>query len=60
MCLLPAMLRRKCPGLPSDARRAIESHFAAARNEWVKATTALVTDELEAMVDEESDEETPQ
>lgn len=44
---VPAALKRTCPGLPDEARVAVETLLAAARAEWVKATVALVDDSLE-------------
>ncbi len=50
---VPALLRRKCPGLPADVRAALVAHLTVARNEWVRATAALVTAELEALAEQE-------
>lgn len=53
---VPALLRRKCPKLPADARDVLVAHFAKARNEWVRETTDLVVTGLEAQADEEDEE----
>ena len=39
---LPGQLKKNCPELPDAARDQIMTLLAAARNEWVRATSALV------------------
>jgi phage terminase Nu1 subunit (DNA packaging protein) len=39
---LPSQLKKNCPELPDAARDQIMTLLAAARNEWVRATSALV------------------
>lgn len=43
---LPGMLKRTCPDLPEAARDQVMSTLAAARNEWVARTAALVGERL--------------
>jgi phage terminase Nu1 subunit (DNA packaging protein) len=45
---LPGSLRKACPELPEAARDQVMSAIAAARNEWVKGTAQLLTDQLAA------------
>lgn len=54
---VPAALKRTCPNLPEDARLAVETLLAAARNEWAKATAELVDDTLDVEGDLDEDEE---
>ncbi len=39
---LPSMLKKSCPDLTEAAREQVMTVVAAARNEWVRATEALV------------------
>jgi len=43
---LPGMLRKACPDLPDSAREQIMTVLASARNEWVRATVALITQKV--------------
>lgn len=54
---VPAALKRTCPNLPEDARLAVETLLAAARNEWAKATAELVDDTLDVEGDLDEGEE---
>lgn len=44
---LPGQLKKACPELPDAAREQIMITIAAARNEWVRATTELIVRQLE-------------
>jgi phage terminase Nu1 subunit (DNA packaging protein) len=39
---LPSQLKKNCPDLPDAAREQVMTLIADARNEWVRATSALV------------------
>lgn len=39
---LPSLLKKSCPDLPDSAREQVMTLIAAARNEWVRSTEALV------------------
>lgn len=41
---LPSMLKKSCPDLSESAREQVMAVLADARNEWVRATEALVAD----------------
>lgn len=49
---LPGELRKACPGLPPAAIDQVQTVIAAARNEWVRSTAALVAASLDADDDE--------
>ena len=44
---LPGQLKKACPDLPDAAREQVMSALASARNEWVRATEALVVAKVE-------------
>ena len=44
---LPGQLKKACPELPESTRDVLMTALASARNEWVRATTELVTTKLE-------------
>jgi len=48
---LPGYLRKACPDLPIEARDAIGTVIADARNEWIRATTELAVRRLEEMAE---------
>lgn len=52
---LPGQLRKACPELPPAAVDQVVSVIASARNEWVRATTELVTNRLEEQGDDFAD-----
>jgi phage terminase Nu1 subunit (DNA packaging protein) len=45
---LPGLLKKNCPDLPDAAREQVMTALAAARNEWVRATEALVSTKAQA------------
>jgi phage terminase Nu1 subunit (DNA packaging protein) len=53
---LEGLLRKTAPDLPEEARSAILNALAGARNEWVRATSRLVVEQLDAMDDDDGEE----
>ena len=55
---LEGVLRKAVPDLPDEARTAVSTVIASARNEWIRATERIVIDGIDAMlvVDEDSSE----
>lgn len=53
---LPGQLNKACPDLPDAARDVVMVALASARNEWVRATSALVVANAEADL---TDDKTP-
>lgn len=53
---LEGALRKACPDLPEDARTTVMQVIASARNEWIRSTAKLVTEQVQAMVEAEDDE----
>lgn len=57
---LEGALRKACPDLPDEAKTTVQQVIASARNEWIRSTSSLVADTLDAMTDDEDQEdETP-
>jgi phage terminase Nu1 subunit (DNA packaging protein) len=56
---LEGTLRKACPDLPDEAKTAVLTVIAAARNEWIRSTARLVSDSVDAMVDDDEDEADP-
>jgi phage terminase Nu1 subunit (DNA packaging protein) len=50
---LPGLLKKSCPDLPDSAREQVMVAIAAARNEWVRATEALVLAKAESDSDDD-------
>lgn len=50
-------LRKACPDLPEDARTTVLTVLAGARNEWIRATAKLVSEDIDAMLQAQADEE---
>lgn len=50
-------LRKACPGIDEDVMTTVLQVVAGARNQWIKSTVALVETSLEAMEDDDSDED---
>jgi phage terminase Nu1 subunit (DNA packaging protein) len=50
---LPGLLKKSCPDLPDSAREQVMVAIAAARNEWVRATEALVLAKAESDADDD-------
>ena len=57
---LEGALRKACPDLPDEAKTTVQQVIASARNEWIRSTSTLVTDTVDAMTDDEDQgDETP-
>ena len=57
---LEGAMRKACPDLPDEAKTTVQQVIASARNEWIRSTATLVTDTVDAMTDDEDQEdETP-
>lgn len=56
---LESTLNRDCPTLPDDAKATVLQVIASARNEWIRSTSKLVNETMDA-TDEESDSESSQ
>ena len=48
-------LRKACPDLPEDARAAVLRTLANARNEWIRSTAKLVSDQVDGMNEDQED-----
>lgn len=53
---LEGTLRKACPDLPDEAKAAVLTVIASARNEWIRSTSRLVCDEVDAMADSDDDQ----
>jgi phage terminase Nu1 subunit (DNA packaging protein) len=53
---LEGALRKACPMLPDDAKATVMQVIASARNEWIRSTSKLVSETLDAMAAEDDDE----
>jgi phage terminase Nu1 subunit (DNA packaging protein) len=53
---LEGTLRKACPDLPDDAKAAVLTVIASARNEWIRSASRLVCDEVDAMADGDDDQ----
>jgi phage terminase Nu1 subunit (DNA packaging protein) len=47
---LEGALRKACPDLPDEAKTTVQQVIASARNEWIRATSTLVDDTVDAML----------
>ena len=57
---LEGAMRKACPDLPDEAKTTVQQVIASARNEWIRSTSTLVADTVDAMTDDEDQEdETP-
>ncbi len=57
---LEGAMRKACPDLPDEAKTTVQQVIASARNEWIRSTSTLLTDTVDAMTDDEDQEdETP-
>ena len=52
---LEGTLQKACPDLPEEAKAAVMQVLASARNEWIRATARLVTEQVDAMADADDD-----
>jgi phage terminase Nu1 subunit (DNA packaging protein) len=57
---LPSRLKMAVPELPDAARAMLELTIATARDEWVLATGELVEARLDALADDQADDDTDQ
>ena len=53
---LEGALRKACPTLPDDAKATVMQVIVSARNEWIRSTSKLVNDTIDAMEDEPAPE----
>jgi phage terminase Nu1 subunit (DNA packaging protein) len=51
---LEGVLRKAVPDLPDEAKIAVLKVIANARNEWIRSTESLVSEAIDAMLEEES------
>lgn len=54
---LEGAMRKACPDLPDESKDVIQRVIASARNEWIRATSTLVADSVDAMTDEDAPHE---
>lgn len=52
---LEGALRKACPTLPDDAKATVMQVVASARNEWIRSTSKLVNEAVDAMEDDVED-----
>ena len=43
-------LKKACPDLPEEAKTAIQQVLASSRNEWLRATSSIVAESIDAML----------
>lgn len=54
---LEGVLAKSCPGLPEEAKTAVLTVIADARNEWIKSTAKLVDAAVDEMLAEQDEGE---
>lgn len=54
---LEGAMRKACPDLPDEAKTTVQQVIASARNEWIRSTSTLVADTVDAMTDDEDQED---
>ncbi len=54
---LEGALRKACPDLPDETKTTVQQVIASARNEWIRSTSSLVADTVDAMTDDEDQED---
>lgn len=52
---LEGSLRKACPDLPEEARATVMQVIASARNEWIRSTARLVTEQVDALLESDDD-----
>lgn len=52
---LEGSLRKACPDLPEEARATVMQVIASARNEWIRSTARLITEQVDSLI--ENDDE---
>ncbi|WP_245615309.1 hypothetical protein [Curvibacter gracilis] len=55
---LEGTLQKACPDLPEEAKAAVMQVLASARNEWIRSTARLVTEQVDAMAQADDDTDT--
>lgn len=53
---LEGTMRKACPDLPDEAKTAVLQVIASARNEWIRSTSRLVCESVDAMLEADEDE----
>ena len=53
---LEGAMRKACPDLPDDAKTTVQQVIASARNEWIRSTSTLVADTVDAMTDDDQED----
>jgi len=54
---LEGALRKACPTLADDAKATVMQVIASARNEWIRSTAKLVNEAVDAMVQDDYDQQ---
>lgn len=54
---LEGVLAKSCPDLPDEAKTAVLTVIADARNEWIRSTAKLVDDAVDAMLAADEDDD---
>lgn len=52
---LEGALRKACPDLPDEAKTTVQQVIASARNEWVRSTAQLVSDQVQSLFEVDDD-----
>lgn len=52
---LEGSLSKACPDLPDEARTTVMQVIASARNEWIRSTARLITEQVEAMIEDDDE-----
>lgn len=55
---LEGTMRKACPDLPDEAKIAVLQVIASARNEWIRSTARLVSESIDAMLEDGDEDET--
>lgn len=54
---LEGVLAKSCPDLPEEAKTAVLTVIADARNEWIRSTAKLVDEAVDAMLAADEDDD---
>lgn len=54
---LEGALSKAAPDLPEPAKAAVMTVIASARNEWIRSTAKLIADRVDALMDDDADDE---
>lgn len=49
-------LKKACPDLPEEAKTAIQQVLASSRNEWLRATSSIVAESIDAMLAKQAED----